>query len=115
MSKTNFIGIDLGTTFSAIAMINEHGVPEIIENTEGERITPSVVLFDGDEITVGSYAKNNMVSYPGQVVEFVKRHMGDKLYCFEYNGKKYNASEISSFILLFPFLIAPTFPASSRQ
>jgi molecular chaperone DnaK len=99
MAKQSFIGIDLGTTFSAIAHINEHGVPEIIENSEGERTTPSVVLFDGEEVSVGTYAKDNMVVYPGQGVEFVKRYMGDNLYDFEYNGKKYNASEISSFIL----------------
>lgn len=99
MTKNSFIGIDLGTTFSAIAHINEHGVPEVIENSEGERTTPSVVLFDGDEIIVGKYAKDNMVVYPGQGVEFVKRFMGDKLWSFEYNGRKYNASEVSSFIL----------------
>jgi molecular chaperone DnaK (HSP70)/uncharacterized protein YegL len=99
MTKSSFIGIDLGTTFSAIAHINEHGVPEMIENVEGERTTPSAVLFDGDEIIVGSYAKENAVVNPGQVAEHVKRHMGDKLYHFEYRGRKYSASEISSFIL----------------
>ena len=96
---TNYIGIDLGTTFSAIAYVNEHGVPEVIENSEGERTTPSVILFDGTEVHVGSYAKDNMSVYPGQGVEFVKRYMGDKLWSFEYNGRMYNASEISSFIL----------------
>ena len=99
MTNNSFIGIDLGTTFSAIAHINEHGVPEMIENAEGERTTPSAVLFDGDEIIVGSYAKENAVVYPGQVAEHVKRHMGDKLYHFEYRGREYSASEISSFIL----------------
>lgn len=99
MTKNSFIGIDLGTTFSAIAHVNEHGVPEVIENSEGERTTPSVVLFEGNEVHVGSYAKDNMAVYPGQGVEFVKRFMGDKLWSFEYNGRKYNASEISSFIL----------------
>jgi molecular chaperone DnaK len=99
MPKFDFIGIDLGTTFSEIAHVNEHGVPEVIENAEGERTMPSVVLFDGDEIHVGSYAKDNMAVYPGQGVEFVKRFMGDRLWSFEYRGKKYNASEISSFIL----------------
>lgn len=99
MTKNLFIGIDLGTTFSAIAHINEHGEPEMIENAEGQRTTPSAVLFDGDEIIVGSYAKENAVVYPGQVAEHVKRHMGDKLYHFEYRGRKYSASEISSFIL----------------
>ena len=67
VEKSNFIGIDLGTTFSAIAHVNEHGVPEVVENAEGEKITPSVVLFDGDEITVGRYAKDNMAVYPGHV------------------------------------------------
>jgi len=99
MIEKPFIGIDLGTTFSAIAHINEHGVPEMIENAEGERTTPSAVLFDGDEIIVGNYAKENAVVYPGQVAEHVKRHMGDKLYHFEYRGRKYSAPEISSFIL----------------
>jgi len=99
MSNSSYIGIDLGTTFSAIARINGHGVPEVIENAEGERTTPSVVLFDGDEILAGKYAKDNMAVYPGRGVEFVKRFMGDKLWSFEYNGRKYSASDISSFIL----------------
>ena len=99
MSRSNFIGIDLGTTFSAIAHINEHGMPEVIENAEGERTTPSIVLFDGNEIAVGAYAKENIVAYPGQVVEFVKRNMGDKLFSFEYRGRHYGAAEVSSFIL----------------
>jgi molecular chaperone DnaK (HSP70) len=100
MTNPNYIGIDLGTTFSAIAYVNEHGVPEVIENSEGERTTPSVVLFEGNEVHVGSYAKDNMAVYPGQGVEFVKRFMGGlPPWSFEYNGRKYNASEISSFIL----------------
>ena len=71
------IGIDLGTTYSAIAWLNEHGQPEVLENEEGERTTPSVVLFDGDDIVVGRDAKDNLVAYPGQTAEFVKRFMGD--------------------------------------
>ncbi len=50
------VGIDLGTTFSAIAHVNKFGVPEIIHNGEGERITPSVVLFENDDIIIGTYA-----------------------------------------------------------
>lgn len=99
MVNSSYIGIDLGTTFSTIAHINEHGTPEIIENAEGDRSTPSVVLFDDDEIIVGSYAKENMSAYPDQGVEFVKRFMGEDLYDFEYSGRKYTAPEISSFIL----------------
>ncbi|MEC8423019.1 MAG: Hsp70 family protein, partial [Myxococcota bacterium] len=66
MSK-RAVGIDLGTTFSAIAHVNRHGVPEILHNGEGDRITPSVVLFDGDEIIVGNYATQAAVAFPEQV------------------------------------------------
>ncbi|HNH50004.1 MAG TPA: Hsp70 family protein, partial [Myxococcota bacterium] len=82
--KQHAVGIDLGTTFSAIAHVNKYGVPEVIHNAEGERITPSVVLFEGDEIIVGTYAKQSAVAYPEQVVEFVKRHMGEDNFTFEY-------------------------------
>ncbi len=99
MNRNSFIGIDLGTTFSAIAHINEYGMPEIIESEEGERITPSVILFDENEVIVGSHAKQNAIAYPGQVVEFVKRFIGDSLYYFEYKGDRYNASELSAYIL----------------
>jgi molecular chaperone DnaK len=93
------VGIDLGTTFSAIAHVNRHGVPEILHNTEGDRITPSVVLFDGDEIIVGNYAKQAAVAYPDQVAEFVKRHIGEDDYRFNYRGRDYTAEQISSYIL----------------
>lgn len=93
------VGIDLGTTFSAIAHVNRHGVPEILHNSEGDRITPSVVLFDGDEIIVGNYAKQAAVAFPDQVAEFVKRHMGESDYRFEYRGKEYTAEQLSSFVL----------------
>ncbi len=93
------VGIDLGTTFSAIAHVNKFGVPEIIHNSEGERITPSVVLFENDDIIIGTYAKNAAVAYPEQVVEFVKRYMGEEDFAFEYRGEAYSAEKLSSFIL----------------
>jgi molecular chaperone DnaK len=97
--KQHAVGIDLGTTFSAIAHVNKYGVPEVIHNAEGERITPSVVLFEGDEIIVGTYAKQSAVAYPEQVVEFVKRHMGEDNFTFEYRGETYNPERLSGFIL----------------
>jgi molecular chaperone DnaK len=97
--STRAVGIDLGTTFSAIAHVNRHGVPEILANGEGLRITPSVVLFDNDEIIVGSYAKQAAAAYPEQVVEFVKRHIGDSDYRFQYRDREYTAEEISSYTL----------------
>ena len=93
------VGIDLGTTYSAIAQVNKHGVPEILANAEGDRITPSVVLFDGDDIVVGNYAKQAAVAYPDQVVDFVKRYMGDADYGFAYRNEVYSPERLSSFIL----------------
>ncbi|MFT4627281.1 MAG: molecular chaperone DnaK [Myxococcota bacterium] len=93
------VGIDLGTTFSAIAHVNQHGVPEILPNAEGDRITPSVILFEEDDVIVGNYAKQAAVVYPEQVVEFVKRHMGDPSFKFRYRGRDYSPEKLSSFIL----------------
>lgn len=97
--STRAVGIDLGTTFSAIAHVNKYGVPEILHNAEGERITPSVILFEGDEVIIGTYAKQSAVAYPEQVVEFIKRHMGDDDYSFEYRGESYSPERLSGFIL----------------
>ena len=97
--STRAVGIDLGTTYSAIAHVNKHGVPEILPNAEGDRITPSVILFDNDDVIVGNYAKQSAVAYPEQVVEFVKRHMGDDSFTFEYRGESYTPEKLSSFIL----------------
>ncbi|HMV67163.1 MAG TPA: Hsp70 family protein [Myxococcota bacterium] len=93
------VGIDLGTTFSAIAWVNEHGVPEVIANAEGDRITPSVILFEDDDVIVGTYAKQAATVYPEQVVEFVKRHMGEDDYRFRYRGRDFSPEELSHFIL----------------
>lgn len=96
-----FVGIDLGTTFSAIAHINEFGIPEIIPNSEVERITPSIILFEDDEIIVGTLAKQNAVAMPDKIVEFTKREMGKSIneYSREFSGKIYSAEQLSSLIL----------------
>ncbi len=96
---TRAVGIDLGTTFSAIAYVNNHGVPEILRNAQGVRISPSVVLFDGKEVIVGIDAKQAAVAFPDQVVEFVKRHMGDDDFSFTYQGESFSPEKLSSFIL----------------
>jgi molecular chaperone DnaK (HSP70) len=92
-------GIDLGTTYSAIAYVDEHGKPVIVPNQESERITPSVVLFDGDAIIVGNTAKESAKVEPDRVVSRVKQHMGDPHYVFEYEGQAYSPEDISSFVL----------------
>jgi molecular chaperone DnaK len=94
------VGIDLGTTFSAIAVVNKHGKPEIISNREGERITPSVVLFDSDGPIVGTMAKRSAVASPLNVVQFVKRQMGDPSWKFRTEqGATFIPEEISAIIL----------------
>jgi molecular chaperone DnaK (HSP70) len=92
-------GIDLGTTYSAIAYVDEHGKPVIVPNQESERITPSVVLFDGDNVIVGNTAKESAKVEPHRVVSRIKQHMGDPHFVFEYEGQVYSPEDISSFIL----------------
>lgn len=99
-SKMNKIfGIDLGTTYSCISYVDEYGRPVVVPNAENERITPSVVFFDGDNVIVGDVAKENSKMYPEDVALFVKRSMGDENFYFEHEGKAYHPEEISSFIL----------------
>ncbi len=92
-------GIDLGTTYSAIAYVDEHGKPVIVPNQESERITPSVVLFDGDNIIVGNTAKESAKVEPHRVASRIKQHMGDPNFVFEHDGQVYSPEDISSFIL----------------
>ncbi len=92
-------GIDLGTTYSAIAYVDEHGKPVIVPNQESERITPSVVLFDGENIIVGNTAKESAKVEPNRVVSRIKQSMGDPNFVFQYEGQSYSAEDISSFIL----------------
>ena len=94
------IGIDLGTTYSAVAYINSLGKPEILPNREGDRITPSVVFFQGDSPLVGKEAKNSAAIAPYDVVQFVKREMGNPSWVYpSSSGASYRAEEISAIIL----------------
>ena len=94
------VGIDLGTTFSAIAYIDENGQPQIIDNRQGNRITPSAVLFGGKKPVVGERAKEKSIADPGNYESFVKRHMGERNYIFtSRNGETFSAEEISALIL----------------
>jgi molecular chaperone DnaK (HSP70) len=98
------IGIDLGTTYCAVAVLRETGEPEILPNRDGEDITPSVVLFQefggSDEPLVGTMAKHSAASSPDDVVQFVKRNMGDPSWRFDSSGgASYTAEEVSAIIL----------------
>ena len=95
------IGIDLGTTFSAIAHVNGHGQPEIIPNAESDRITPSVILFEDDLVSIGKIAKQSARAVPEQIVEFVKREIGKSKAAFfrTFDGKDYAPEELAALIL----------------
>ena len=95
MSK--IIGIDLGTTNSAVAVL-EGGEAKIIPNPEGNRTTPSVVSFKNGEIQVGEVAKRQAVTNPN-TISSIKRHMGDAGYKVEVEGKSYTPQEVSAMIL----------------
>ncbi len=92
-------GIDLGTTYSCISYVDEFGKAVVIPNQENDRVTPSVVFFDGSNIIVGNVAKENSKIYPNDVVSFVKRAMGDEFFIFSHQGKDYKPEEVSSFVL----------------
>lgn len=95
-----YIGIDLGTTFSCMAYINEEGQPVVIPNGEGKNTTPSTVLFDGTSTIVGEEAKNQSIIDPQNFEQFVKRHMGERDYLFSTeDGEKYSPEAISAIIL----------------
>ena len=92
-------GIDLGTTYSSIAYVDEYGKPVIMPNAENQHLTPSVVFFDEGNIVVGDVAKESAKIYPDEVVSFVKRSMGEPNFLFEYDSKTYRSEEISSYII----------------
>ncbi|EPI37331.1 molecular chaperone DnaK [Enterococcus faecalis] len=95
MSK--IIGIDLGTTNSAVAVL-EGGEAKIIANPEGNRTTPSVVSFKNGEIQVGEVAKRQAVTNPN-TLSSIKRHMGEAGYKVDVEGKSYTPQEVSAMIL----------------
>src|SRR5687767_5790252 len=93
------VGIDLGTTNSVVAVL-EAGEPIVIPNAEGSRTTPSVVGFSkGSEILVGEVAKRQAITNPDRTVRSVKRHMGERDWNVEIDGKAWTPQEISAQIL----------------
>ena len=93
------VGIDLGTTNSVVSVL-EGGEAVVIANAEGARTTPSVVAFaKNGEVLVGEVAKRQAVTNVERTIRSVKRHMGDKKWNVDIDGKKYNAQEISARIL----------------
>src|SRR5579875_1350190 len=93
------VGIDLGTTNSVVSVF-EAGEPTVIPNAEGSRTTPSVVGFSkSGEVLVGEVAKRQAITNPDRTVRSVKRHMGDRSWGIDIDGKRYTPQEISARIL----------------
>ncbi|MBU0540880.1 MAG: Hsp70 family protein [Gammaproteobacteria bacterium] len=98
VKNSTIIGIDLGTTNSLVAVMDQ-GRPRILPNSLDKNLTPSVVgLCDEGKLIVGQSARNRLVTNPGETVALFKRHMGtDKR--FDLGGKSYSAVEISALLL----------------
>lgn len=93
------VGIDLGTTFSVLAHLDASGRPVTVVNAEGERSTPSMVLFDGEEVIVGKEALKAFATESDRVADGAKRDMGRRVYHKMIGGKHYPPEVISAFIL----------------
>ena len=97
----NIIGIDLGTTFSGLSVLNEIGKPEIVPNSDGDRITPSIVFFDPDDdsqVLVGGEARKEMGQNDEHVIVEVKQKMGTQE-VFKVGSHSFTPPEISALIL----------------
>ncbi|MCA9137410.1 MAG: Hsp70 family protein [Planctomycetales bacterium] len=93
-------GIDLGTTFSCIAQVDEYGRPEPLTNLDNEPTTPSVVLFDSaTDYVVGKQAKRQARIAPENVAALIKRHMGDGEWRLTIHGQEWSAPALSSLII----------------
>lgn len=93
------LGIDLGTTFSAVAVVDETGRPRIVNNSQGRPVTPSVIYFGGDEPVVGDEAKEMQALGDSEVASFFKRSMGDSKFILNFNGRDYTPVDLSAIVL----------------
>src|SRR5215468_5578445 len=94
------LGIDLGTTYSCVASLDENQRVSVLPNQEGDLTTPSVVFFEETgSVTVGKFAKNELKTAPDRVVALIKRHMGEDGYTVEVDGQRRYPQQISAIIL----------------
>lgn len=100
MSTPQIFGIDLGTTYSAIAYVDEFGQPAIILNEDDEPVTASTIFFETPEnVIVGKVAKTSGRVDPLNYAELIKPYMGDPDYRREFHGKEYRPEQLSAIIL----------------
>jgi molecular chaperone DnaK len=93
------VGIDLGTTYTAVAYVDEYGKPVVLKNSDGQTTTPSAVFFDPPNYVVGEVALQSTLTDPDKVVQFVKRFMGVKEHRIHVAGDSYSPEFVSSLIL----------------
>ena len=93
------VGIDLGTTFSAIAYLDSSGRPIVLENAEGDKTTPSVVLFEGDEVIVGREAAKAISTDWERIAECMKRDMGRPEYRRVVAGRRFPPEVLQACVL----------------
>jgi molecular chaperone DnaK (HSP70) len=99
-AKQGVFGIDLGTTYSAVAYIDDVGKPVIARNSLGRETTPSVIYFENESnVVVGETAKETAKVMPDNVVSLVKRQMGNADFVREFFGREYSAPALSALIL----------------
>ena len=91
------VGIDLGTTNSVVAIL-EGGEPAVVANAEGNRTTPSIVAFKGEEVLVGELAKRQAITNPDNTIRSIKREIGTS-WKQKFEGNEYTPQEISARIL----------------
>lgn len=99
MHRTHPVGIDLGTTYSCISYLNEHGEPKTLVNSAGELSTPSVVLFDDDRPVVGTEALRHAIMWPDRVVLHAKRYLGDPNKRWNIGGRPITPTDATMLIL----------------
>ena len=99
MSKSPAIGIDLGTTYSAIAWVDPTGRPQTLTNAEGDKVTPSVVLFENDEVIIGKEALKAITTDADQVAQCMKRELGSRSFAKQLGGRHYPPEALEAWVL----------------
>src|SRR5438270_1090667 len=93
------VGIDLGTTFSAIATLDEHGQAVTLPNRDGEMLTPSAVLLQDGGAVVGAAARDVALESPDQVATLIKRYMGHPAFGQPVAGRFFRPETLSAILL----------------
>ena len=98
-AKSNVVGIDLGTTYSAIATLDDQGQPVTLPNQEGEMLTPSAILLEGNLAVVGQAAHDVAMEQPENVAQLIKRYMGNAKFAHPIAGRDIRPETLSAILL----------------